>query len=142
MNLRSITAIALAGLLSVGAVATVTAQDMNVYQEREKSMKTMGMNLQGMMKGEITDTVAGAEAIAGVFATLADLFPEGTNATPSKAKSEIWTDWAGFTAVIAKGQTASTMLVASATAGDADFGDKLKAVAGVCGECHQNYRNK
>ena len=113
----------------------------------------MGLNsfylgpLGGMAQDKIPYDAEVAATAAANLAALATLdqtayWVEGTDASieGSRAKSEIWTDRAGYLAEKEKLETTTAAL--AAVAGDGL--DAMKAafgpVGGTCGSCHEAYR--
>jgi cytochrome c556 len=76
---------------------------------------------------------------------LPSMFPAGTgpDAIPTtRAKSEIWSDRAGFEAKAAEYQAATARLRDAVTAGDrAAANEAWTAARATCGSCHDAYRS-
>lgn len=92
--------------------------------------------------GNVAEVVAPAESIAAWAAKIPAHFPQGSDKGDTKAKAEIWTNWAGFQKAAKDNEEAALKLVAAAKSGDAaavkaGFG----AVGGTCGACHKQFRN-
>ena len=95
-------AVAFAG---VGAFAHSGAT--GIVKERMEAMKAMGDATKtggAMFSGEASYDAAtireAAETIRGhAGSAMTELFPEGTNASPSEAKETIWQDWETFAAM-------------------------------------------
>ena len=94
------------------------------------------------MKGQATDKVAAVQVLVDSFPKIPAMFPEGSG-EGTDALPNIWTDNAGFVALVDKANAAAAEAMTAAQAGDdAMLMEKLKGVAAVCGECHQTYRAK
>ncbi|WEK02712.1 MAG: cytochrome c [Candidatus Devosia phytovorans] len=149
MSIKKISAMAIAGLMTLGVVATV-AQDAFVapatpeeaVTARKAIMRTNGQTLRSA--GPLT----GAEAVAAMQTLLDDytnmpaLFPEGSIVGDSEALPAIWENWEGFTAIIETGRAAAETGLAAAETGDAaGYAAALQAIGATCGQCHQQFRS-
>jgi len=150
MSLKKITALTLAGLLTLGAAASF-AQDAFVapatpeaaVAARETLMKSNGATLKtaGTLTGP--EAVTAMQTLLDNFTHMPAVFPEGSMTGDSRAAPAIWQDWAGFTAIVDAGKAAATAGLAAAETGDATaYGAALKAIGGTCGTCHQQFRLK
>lgn len=85
-----------------------------------------------------------AAAIAKWGGAYPHLFPEGTQTGhDTKAKSEIWSDRAGFDKAAANLVATSTKLAEAAKAGDkVMFAEAFKAEGQACGACHRKYKER
>jgi cytochrome c556 len=159
MPLTRITAIALAGLMSIGLVAGVIAEDTantmmaatddfvvpgtpeEIVAARKALMKEDGGILKdaGGLTGD--DAAAAMEKVYTNFTHIPLLFPEGSIVGDSKALPAIWENWDTFTGIVEKGKTALMAAADAAKKGDADgYTAQLKVLGGVCGECHMTFR--
>lgn len=148
MSIKKISAIAIAGLLAISAVATV-AQDAFVApatpEEAVAARKALMREDGGIMRG--LGGLAGAEAVAALNTVLTNythipaLFPEGSIVGDSKALPAIWENWDAFVAIADSGKAAATAGIAAAEAGDAAaYAAALQTLGGTCGACHQQFR--
>ena len=148
MSIKKISAMAIAGLLAVGAVATV-AQDAFVApatpEEAVAARKALMREDGGIMRG--LGNLTGAEAVAGLntiltnYTHIPDLFPEGSIVGDSKALPAIWENWDAFVAIVDTGKQAATDGIAAVEAGDAAaYAAALQTLGGTCGQCHQQFR--
>jgi cytochrome c556 len=80
-----------------------------------------------------------AEAIAAKSKKAIALFPPGSTHPESRAKPEIWKDWAKFEANMAALTKAATNL-ATVAAADGDTGAASKELFGACKTCHDEFR--
>ena len=138
---RSLGAAALVSVVA-GAVLSSTVQE-----DRSETMKQNWANFKpfvAVAKGEaepLPALVGNANALEQISKRLMTLFPEGSTSDESRAKPEIWANWADFQQKVAAFQTAVPDLVAAAKSGDkAKIGAAVKAVGGTCGACHKSYR--
>lgn len=122
------------------ALSGLSVEDM--VAKRQELMKTNGATLKtaGSLSG--AEAVAAAETLIADFSNLTVLFPEGSDAVAgSEAKAEIWQNFDAFQALLKQGVVNATAMKAAAEAGDADaYGASIKAVGGLCGQCHQQFR--
>lgn len=150
-TLHLIGMLGLSGLLATAAVAAghLSAEQQAAIETRQKHMKSYGAQMQvlgNMVKGEAAYDAAAAGAAASTLASLAAVdqsgfWVEGTDASVgTRAKTEIWSNRAGYDAENAK-------LAAAATALAAVAGNDLAALQGAfgpvgqsCGSCHETYR--
>jgi cytochrome c556 len=143
--------------IALGAAAfTSYAQDVTITPDpalsglsvdemvakRQELMKTNGGTLKtaGSLAG--ADAVAAAETLITDFSNLTVLFPEGSDTVKgSEAKPEIWQNFEAFQALLKQGVINATAMKAAAEAGDAAaYGASIKAIGGLCGQCHQQFR--
>lgn len=110
--------------------------------KRQELMKTNGGTLKtaGSLTG--ADAVKAAETLLADFSDLTVLWPEGSDKVAgSEAKPEIWTNFAAFQDILKQGVINATAMKAAAEAGDAAaYGASIKAIGGLCGQCHQQFR--
>lgn len=148
MSIKKISALAIAGLLAISAVATV-AQDAFVPPATPEEAVEMRQALMredgGIMRG--LGGLSGAEAVAALntlltnYTHIPDLFPEGSIVGDSEALPAIWENWDAFVAIVESGKAAATTGITAAEAGDAAaYGAALQALGGTCGACHQQFR--
>jgi len=154
MSMKSLTLLASATAFTV---ATATFADGHLTQEqqgaidaRQSHMGLYGFNLGplvAMAQERIPYDAAVASAAAANLAALGSVdqtryWVEGTDSSieGSRAKSEIWTDMAGYMAEEEKFRTTTATL--ASVAGDGL--DAMRAAFGPvgqsCGSCHESYR--
>ena len=148
MSINKISAMAIAGLLALGVVATV-AQDAFVPPATPQQAVDMRKSLM-IEDGRLIRTLnglSGAEAAAALnvilnnYTHIPALFPEGSNLSDSEALPAIWQNWDTFTAIVETGKAAATDAIAAAEAGDVTaYATALRALGGTCGQCHQQFR--
>lgn len=145
MSPRKIVLAACAGCLTLGLVsASLAAGEIgaaDAITQRQELMKADGGLLKKAFGEAGTDAVATLEQLHDNLGKLPGLFPEGSTASNSKALPSIWQDFSAFSALFTKAQDHAAAAIDAAKAGDAAaYQASVKAVAGVCGECHQAYR--
>lgn len=122
------------------ALSSLSVEDM--VAKRQELMKANGGTLKtaGSLSG--ADAVAAAETLIADFSNLTVLFPEGSDSVKgSEAKPEIWQNFDAFQALLKQGVVNATAMKAAAEAGDAAaYGASVKAIGGLCGQCHQQFR--
>lgn len=149
MSIKTISAMAIAGLLALGAVATV-AQDAftpPATPEEAVAMRKALMREDGGLIRTLNG-LSGAEAAAALNIVLTNythipaVFPEGSIVGDSDALPAIWENWETFTGIVESGKAAATEAIAAAEAGDATaYATALRALGGTCGQCHQQFRS-
>lgn len=132
---------------SSSADAPKSGQDLVDY--REKRLKAAGGAMQALGQYDGSDAtvpVAAAKTIDDVAGELLAMFPEGsgpegTGITKTRAKPEIWSDWAGFEAKAkAFDDAAVALTVAAATNDVAQIKAAMGEVGKSCKACHEAYR--
>jgi len=149
MPIHRISALAVAGLMTIGVVAAF-AQDAFVAPAtpeeavamRQDLMKTNGMTLRGAANLTGPEAVAAMQTLLTDYTNMPALFPEGSIVGDSEALPAIWENWDAFAAIIDTGRTAAESGLAAAEGGDAaGYAAALKAIGGTCGQCHQQFRS-
>lgn len=94
--------------------------------------------------GPVKPLTGGAKAIAAWGRVIPSQFPDGTQSGhDTKAKSEIWSDPAGFAKAAANLVSAADKLAILADADDKPgFAAQYADMAKTCGACHRAYRNR
>jgi len=151
--LRSRFGVGLAAALAVAVavpLAAAWAQDAaKAIGYREGLMKANSWHIgpiAGMAKGDIPFDSASlqhhAEALAALSKMILEGYPEGSQGD-SKAKAEIWTNWAGFEAKVQALEDASAALAAAApTLTQETLAAALGPVGAACSGCHNDFRAK
>lgn len=149
MSIKTISAMAIAGLMSLGIVASV-AQDAFVApatpEEAVAARKALMREDGGILRSAGSLTGADAEAAMQTLLTnyshIPDLFPEGSIVGDSEALPAIWENWEAFLAIVETGKTAAQAGLDAAKAGDAaGYNAALQTLGGTCGQCHQQFRS-
>ena len=125
------------------------AQDAGAaVKERVAIMKNVSGTMKALAKSAEAGKVGGkdaeraAKALAGAK-KVASLFPanSGSDMVKTRAKPEIWKDWAKFEAEAGKLVAGLTAVDAAAKAGDAKaLAAAVKTAQGTCGGCHKPFR--
>lgn len=123
----------------------ISADD--AYAARNAAMKAIAGHMKALgavAKGEATadaGTLVHAVSLNELAQTVPLLFDVESIAEKSRAKGEIWSDWAGFLKVSGDFANATAGVVAAAESGDAAaIGAALGGVGATCGGCHKPYR--
>lgn len=130
-------------VVSVGGLASAQEAEIKARKDGFQVFRTS----TGAIKKIVDDNaapagaVAPAEAIAQQAARQLQHFPKGSDKGNTKAKPEIWTNWAQFEAAMKDVEAKATAVAAAGKAGDAAA---LKAAFGAmgasCGSCHKQFR--
>lgn len=132
---------------SSSAETTVSGQEL--VDLRVKRLKSAGGAMQALSQYDGSNAEAAGQAakvVADIAGDLPGLFPEGSGPggagiEKTRAKAEIWSDWAGFEEKSQAFQTAAAALVAAANANDLGALKAASAEVGAsCKACHQVYR--
>ena len=145
-------ALAIAAVAISAMPSSVDAQMAGkAIDARRAIMKNNGKNIKvivGFMKkgmGTAADVAMSARNIASGLASFPNNFPKGTSqgagAGNTRAKAEIWTQWARFAGGSAKGTELALKLAMAADTGDKGaIGKALGALGKGCGGCHKAFR--
>lgn len=147
MSFSSKTFLITAAAVLVGTM--VTAGGHSPLEKRQAAMKVVGgstKTIGDMLKGSTDFDAAKANAamvaMQEAVAEYGTYFPEGSDAPTSEAGPAIWTDRAGFDAVLAKFQADIAAGVDAAPTDQASVGAAFGAIAANCRTCHTSYRVK
>ena len=123
--------------------AKVEKARMDKFHEMGKAFKTI---VDGL-KADNPDTKsmsAQAHVMVGLSHKVTSWFPKGSGpeaGIKTRAKGEIWTDWATFAAAAKGLETESAKLEAVTRAGNLDaIKLQVKATGNACGTCHTKFR--
>ncbi len=106
----------------------------------QRHMAAIGALLSGAVEYE-GHIAHHASAIHGITSMAQVAFPEGTGGEGTRAKVEIWENWADFQAKLAGFEEAAAALDAAAQADDRmGLGEAFQAFRGTCRNCHSDYR--
>ncbi|MDA0786223.1 MAG: cytochrome c [Proteobacteria bacterium] len=138
---------AAAALAIAVAFTAVGSTDVSAdnHADRNAAMKSLGGAMKALGAAVGAGDAAEAQKVAAkISATAAEipaLFKDGKPGD-SRAKAEIWTNFADFTAKANAMKAAADGVAADAAAGN--MGSDPKAVVGkigaTCGACHKEYR--
>jgi len=134
------------GLAVVTAGGYASAQE-DAIKARKDGFQVFRVSAGAIKKvvddnGPASAAVAPAEAIAAQAGKQLQHFPAGSDKGNTKAKPEIWANWAQFEANM---KDLESKAAAVATAAKANNIDGVKAgfaaMGGACGTCHKSFRN-
>lgn len=134
-----------------GAAAFAHGGATGIVKERMEAMKALGASgkaLAAMARNEAPFDPDAAATHAEVMAghggdSMTALFPEGSLKDPSEALPVIWDEWDRFAALADSLQDSAAALKSAAQTGDIDvFRPAFARVAGTCGACHEDFRQK
>lgn len=139
--------LAVTALVFASGASAVYAQ-ADVVAQRQAAMRGMGAGVGAIRTaagaGDFATAEAKAKDLASAVHALPGLFPAGSgpeSGAKTRAKPEIWSDSAGFTAAAGKAAAAADNLVAAAASKNADqVNAAVAAFQGTCGGCHTPYR--
>lgn len=140
----------LTALLLTGGVLELAAQDepenpASDYRTAlmgsvQRHMGAIGALLSGAVEYEGHLTYH-ASAIHGIATMAVDAFPEGTGGEGTRAKVEIWQNWADFQSKLESFRSDAAALDDAAQSGDmAAIGEAFQNFRGNCRGCHTDYR--
>ena len=108
---------------------------------RQEAMKTDGKILRGSGSATGADAVKIATTVLQNMTNFPALFADGATNSKSKALPVVWQQFDDFSGLFGKGQETAKAMLAAAKSGDsAGWQTSLKTMAGLCGDCHQQYR--
>lgn len=135
---------------AVGGVAMAAVDAGKVITSRIDNYKKIGKAFKDINDGLKADA-PDAKAIAAQAKTIKDLsghipswFPKGTGpetGLKTRAKADIWTDWATFAASAKSLNAESAKLETISKGGNIDaIKAQVKATGGACKTCHDKFR--
>jgi len=134
------------GLLAMAGTALAQG---NVIAERRAGLKRMGEHMEQMKfavdnKSDPRVFVARIDDMIGFFTGMPKLFPAGSDKGDTKAKPEIWQNFADFEAIDTRLVAHLKLLRNAAEGGDVAAFDAAYKATGpqFCGACHRPYRNR
>ncbi len=140
---------ALTGAALALSVSLPLAGGHSPVEKRQAAMKTVGASTKvvgDMMKGTTSFDAAKANAALAAMqeavVSYGDFFPEGSEAANSEAGPNIWSDRAGFDAVLADFKADLAAAVSAAPQDKEGVGAAFGAVTENCRACHEDYRVK
>lgn len=127
------------GLASLPATADVIADRKANFKANGAAMKTIAAAIGDSNRDLIT---AEAKKIAAWATQIPAYFPEGSENGDTKARAEIWFDFADFTSKAKANEDAANALVRAAATGDpAAMIAGLKNLGASCKACHSTYKD-
>ena len=144
---KTVTPLLLAATLVAGVVASAQASGKDLpagpIHDRYELMEGIGDNAKvigdALKSGKHDPIADAAKAIQADAAKALPLFPKGSTHPNSRAKDEIWSDWAKFEKINKELETRAGELAATATAGG-NVGKAADAMFGTCKTCHDSFR--
>jgi cytochrome c556 len=138
----------LTSLIAVAAVAATVEENRAAYERRDDTMKELGRNfttnIGRVVSGRLQfgpDTVASADNVLRLVATLPTLFPEGSNVAESHLKSELFAAPARVQELLAAVRAGATALVPAVRSADkAHIAAAYKTLNEACNACHSEFR--
>jgi cytochrome c556 len=138
--LVTVTAIVAAGIVSASDEHDLPAGPIH---DRHELMEEIGKNAKvigdALKSGNLEPVAGAANVIRGEAAKALALFPAGSTHPGSRAKDEIWTDWAKFESLMKELESTSAALAAAASTGG-DTATAAKAMSANCKSCHDLFR--
>jgi len=138
------------GFAAVGGVAWAAVDAGKVISARIDAYKKIGTAFKAIndgLKADAPDTqmiAAQAKIMKDLSGKIPSWFPKGTgpeSGVKTRAKAEIWSDWATFGAAAKGLSTESARLESLAKAGNLDaIKAQVKATGGACKTCHDKFR--
>ena len=134
---------------AIGAVVLATvggAMAADVIAERKAGFKANADATRAIKAavdaGKPADAVAHAETVAAYAARIPSLFPAGSGEGDTRAKPEIWAEFARFEQLAAaNGEAAAKLAEIARSGGDAAaVGAQLGELGKTCGACHDPFR--
>lgn len=143
-----LSAIGMAMLLTTIAQAAGPDDGKAAFALREDTMKRMGRALYGpigrVARGKAEpgpDTITAAETVTALVASLANLFPPGSDVGESRIKPEIFAAKSRVDALVQDVRAAVEGLAPAAKSGDkATIAAAYKVVNDACDACHRDFR--
>ncbi len=139
----------------VPKIAVPQENSSTIISERQNSMREMNRNLKAMAAVVLEPSADPAEfrkrleeharAIKAISRSIPEMFPEGSGATGTRAKSEIWEDREAFEN---KARVLNQELDAFAEAATRGDSEALRSIykrfdiANLCNSCHEEFRAK
>lgn len=136
------------GLALSGAMIGGVLAQGDPIAARKDNRKQAGAQMKAIKavvdaKGPASQVAPAAAKLKELHNALGGLFPPGSDKGETKAKPEIWTDKAGFAAVLKGDGDAIDALSKAAGSGDmAKVGEAFGNVGKACGACHDKFRAK
>lgn len=143
---KTLSPLLLAATLAAGVAFAHAAEKelpAGPIRDRNELMEGIGKNAKVIgdaLKSSKHDPIAdAAKAIQADSAKALALFPKGSTHPNSRAKDEIWTEWAKFEQGNNDMGVKAGELAAAATTGG-NVGKAADAMFGTCKSCHDNFR--
>jgi cytochrome c556 len=147
MTLAKITALTLAGFVSIATAAAVFAATPLTAEQavaaRQAAMKQDGRILRGASSFTGDKAVETLQTVHDNYVKLPSLFIENSITDKSLALPVVWERFDEFTGIFKHGAEAAAKGIAAAKAGDtAGYKAAVQTVAETCNTCHDTFREK
>lgn len=133
----------LAGAAVVGAHAASTELPAGPIRDRHDLMEQIGKQAKvvgdAVKAGDSAPVGAAAAQIQADAGKILALFPPGSADPRSRAKAEIWTNWAEFSTLTQQLQTDAGALAAAAPS-QGDLKAAANTMFSACKGCHDKFR--
>jgi len=146
-SLRAAAPFAVAIALGLGPLGLNDAQAHDEKDPRHMAMESLSKNMEALSRSLRQGPPGDAEhARAAELIDVANRMPAlfetpNPGENNNRAKPEIWSDWAGFSAKIDEFRDATGALAAALKADDpAAWSGALQTVGRSCASCHRPYR--
>ena len=141
--------VALLACAVFGAAAVHAQEPEDHIKYRQAMMKAIGGHMGAstqIVRGKVSPEghlAMHADALAALTRQLTQLFPEGSDFGETKAKAEIWENWAKFEEAANAAQQTTTAFATAVAGGDAAaIAAAHKDVGEACKGCHEDFRQK
>ena len=130
---------------AVVASAHAASTDRPAGPIRDRHLLMEGIGKQAKIVGDAVKAgntapvAAAAEQIQTDAGKILGLFPPGSTDPKSRAKADIWTNWADYSALVMRLQTDAGALAAAARA-QGDVKGAANTMFGACKSCHDKFR--
>ena len=131
-------------VLAHSGATGIVKERMDLMKSIADQMKAVGRMIKGEDDFDAQKVAKAAEVIVRHAEKVPEMFPEGSNDSPSEALPTIWQDWETFLQLTADmKQQASNLRTAAKKAADIDgIRPQFAAVGKTCSACHQDFRKK
>jgi cytochrome c556 len=131
------------GVVAVRAANHAADLPAGPIRDRHELMEGIGKNAKmigdALKAGNTAPVATAADQIQRDATRITSLFPPGSTNPKSRAKPDIWQNWAKFEAGTKDLQAAATALAAAAKGGG-DVRGGAQAMFDVCKSCHDQFR--
>ena len=143
LMIAGLTVMSLLGSLPVSAHEHSENLPAGPVRDRHELMEGIGKQAKiignALKSGDFAPVGGAAEQIHTSAIKIAPLFPPGSADPKSRAKPEIWQDWAKFEALTKQLETNAGAL-ATAAKNNADVPGSAQTMFGTCKSCHDQFR--
>jgi cytochrome c556 len=120
----------------------IVAERMDAMKDIAAQMKQIGGMIKGERAYDAELAATAANAVSEHAGNMPALFPQGTNAAPSEALPDIWTEWEAFEQSAEDLRTSAAGLAEAAlqAANANEIRPHFATVGKACAACHQDFR--